>query len=998
MPHRIEIKLKNEYVDAIGLRVAKEIKSYLGLTAESVCVVDVYTIDADLENNVLQAFAGELCDPVIQDFKVDAPMASDFDWLVEVGFKPGVTDNAGRTATESAQMVIGKELMDGKAVYTSRQYLIKGNLNEEQIKSISTDLLCNVLINRFEMISSSDFDFEKGMPVTVPKVTVTSEPVALEIDLEISDEKLVALSKEMTLALSLKEMQVIRDYYRRPEVREFREKKGLSLNPTDVEIEVFAQTWSEHCKHKIFSSEIEYTDGENSEKITSLYKTYIQGATKEIRKRLGDNDYCLSVFKDNAGVWKFTDDWNVVFKVETHNSPSALDPYGGALTGIVGVNRDPHGTGKGSSLFCNTNVFCLADPFYDKELPPRLLHPRRVMEGVREGIEHGGNKSGIPTVNGSLSFDERFLGKPLVFAGTGGIMPARINGEPSQNKQAFPGDRVIMVGGRIGKDGIHGATFSSEELHEGSPATAVQIGDPITQKRMTDFLLRARDEGLMTCLTDNGAGGLSSSIGEMAEDSGGAIIELAHAPLKYQGLQPWEIFISEAQERMTAAVSPEKLDRFISLATEMGVEATDLGEYTAGPDLELLYNGKLVGIFDMDFLHNGLPRMNLKAVWEPKDETNPDLQGAKHKDISLKDQLKKMLGRLDICSKEYWVRQYDHEVQGGSVVKPLTGAQNDGPSDASVVRPVLELMKGVAVGHGLCPRYSDIDTYHMTACAVDEAVRNIVCVGADPDKMAALDNFCWCDPVESPSNSDGQYKLAQLVRSTKALKDVCIDYKMPLVSGKDSMKNDYSIGDTKISIPPTLLVTAVGEVEDANMAVTMDAKNSDDLVYISGTTYDDLGRSHYFDMMELNGGAVPKLRDPKKTKESYRWLHKAIKSGLVASCHDLSDGGLAVAAAETAFSGDLGMTLNLDKIKSDGVLTSESLLFSESPGRILITVAPHNKEAFEIIMGDFVCEAGVIKDEQSVLITGLNGETVINAGNSELKDAWQKTLSFKEDA
>ncbi|MBN2529903.1 MAG: phosphoribosylformylglycinamidine synthase [Deltaproteobacteria bacterium] len=991
MPHRIEIKLKSGYNDANGARTASEIQSYLGYRVDGVKVVDVYTIDAELDAQSLSSLAAELCDPVIQEWAVDSPMASEFDWLVEVAFRPGVTDNVGRTATESARMVLTDAFGKENAIYTSRQYLIKGELDRNSVEDIATGLLCNTLIQRHRIAFKDEFNWDGGMSVEVPKVTETATPEAKAISLEISDEELVQLSREMTLALSLEEMKVIQAYYRRDDVQALRNEKGLPKAPTDVEIEVFAQTWSEHCKHKIFSANIDYRDGENSEQISSLYKSYIQKTTKEVRTLLGDEDYCLSVFKDNAGVWKFTDDWNVVFKVETHNSPSALDPYGGALTGIVGVNRDPHGTGKGSSLFCNTNVFCLADPFYKGELPPRLLHPRRVMEGVREGVEHGGNKSGIPTVNGSLVFDERFLGKPLVFCGTGGIMPAEINGEPSHEKLAYPGDRVIMVGGRIGKDGIHGATFSSEELHEGSPATAVQIGDPITQKRMTDFLLRARDEGLMTCLTDNGAGGLSSSIGEMAEGPGGARIDLAHAPLKYQGLQPWEIFISEAQERMTAAVSPEKLDRFKFLAEEMGVEATDLGEYTAGPWLELFYDGQPVAVFDMDFLHNGLPKMNLNAIWEAPEDAPVTLPARE----DLTDDLNAMLGRLDICSKEYWVRQYDHEVQGGSVVKPLCGAEHDGPSDAAVVRPILELMKGVAVSHGICPRYSDIDAYHMSACAVDEAMRNLVCVGANPDKVAALDNFCWCDPVKSSGTPDGEYKLAQLVRSAKALKDVCVAYRMPLVSGKDSMKNDYSIGDTKISIPPTLLVTAVGELDDVSLAVTMDAKKAGDLVYLVGDTFNDMGKSQYLDMIGVDGGCVPKLRNPENTIQTYRWLHRAIKGKLVASCHDLSDGGLAVAAAETAFSGNLGMRLDLRNVKGD-VPRDEIALFSETPGRLLVTVAPSSKEAFEVVMGDVATCIGQINEETRLRITGLEGDTIIDSDISRLKGSWQKTLRFSE--
>lgn len=471
------------------------------------------------------------------------------------------------------------------------------------------------------------------------------------------------------------------------------------------------------------------------------------------------------MFKDNAGVIAFTPEYDACIKVETHNSPSALDPYGGALTGIVGVNRDPMGTGLGAELICNTDVFCFASPFHDEALPPRLLHPRRVFEGVREGVEHGGNKSGIPTVNGSIVFDERYLGKPLVYCGTIGLIPAEVpasksstDGKPRKGyeKKAQVGDIIVMTGGRIGKDGIHGATFSSEELHEGSPATAVQIGDPITQRKMYDFIMRARDLGLYNAITDNGAGGLSSSIGEMAEDTNGCRIDLARAPLKYDGLRPWEILLSEAQERMTLAVPPAALDEFLALAKRMDVEATPLGEFTDDGVFHVTYNGKLVTHLDMEFMHDGVPQYQLNAVWEAP--VHPDSR-IEDGGVDQAELLKAMLGRLNICSKEYLIRQYDHEVKGGSVVKPLTGVKRDGPSDAGVIRPILESEAGLVISHGICPKYSDYDAYWMMANAMDEGIRNAVAVGADPDRMAGVDNFCWCDPVQSEKTPDGEYKL-----------------------------------------------------------------------------------------------------------------------------------------------------------------------------------------------------------------------------------------------
>ncbi|MDJ0762983.1 MAG: AIR synthase-related protein [Myxococcota bacterium] len=993
MAHRIEISLKRGHRDALGARVAARIRDDLELDVKKVRTVDVYTIDGDLDPSSLNELATAISDPIIQEWHVDAPLKRSYDWLIEIALRPGVTDNVGRTATEAAQLVLKDNWPSHGVMYASRQYLVTGELVRSEVDRIATGLLGNPLIHRHRVLDRHSAEAGQCLAPEVPRVGVAADPKVDTISLEIPDDALVRLSRERTLALTLEEMQAIRDHYRDETVRQRRAEMGLSTDPTDVELEVLAQTWSEHCKHKIFNARITYkeTPG-HTEEINSLFKTYIEGATRTVRANLGLEDFCRSVFVDNAGVWKFDGENNLVFKVETHNSPSALDPYGGALTGIVGVNRDPHGTGQGARLFCNTNVFCLASPFFKGAIPERLLHPRRVLEGVREGVEHGGNKSGIPTVNGSLVFDDRYLGKPLVFCGTGGIMPTEINGQPSHLKAARPGDRVMMVGGRIGKDGIHGATFSSEELHEGSPATAVQIGDPITQKRMTDFLLRARDEGLMTCLTDNGAGGLASSVGETAQTPGGARIDLALAPLKYPGLQPWEIFLSEAQERMTAAVPPEKAERFVSLAAEMGVLATDLGAYTDSEALEVWHGSALVGLFDMGFLHDGVPQLDLNAVWPPLSETPADLPTS----VDVGEILNTLLSSLNICSKEYWVRQYDHEVQGGAVVKPLTGADDDGPSDAAVIRPVLTSMQGVAVGHGICPQYSEIDTFHMATCAADEAMRNVVAVGANPDRVVALDNFCWCDPVKSNANPDGEYKLAQLVRANKALKEICVAYGMPLVSGKDSMKNDYAIGDTRISIPPTLLVSAIGQVEDVNNAVTMDAKKPEDLVYVVGMTHGDLGSSAYLKAGSINGGTVPKLRDPLATIESYRWLHRAMESRLVASCHDISEGGLGISLAETAFAGGLGMVVDLGQVPAAGVDRDDVLLFSESPGRFVVTVSPGAAQAFEILMADAAKKIGFVTADKRLVITGSSGKVVADMDIFALKQCWQQPLLFEE--
>jgi phosphoribosylformylglycinamidine synthase len=569
-------------------------------------------------------------------------------------------------------------------------------------------------------------------------------------------------------------------------------------------------------------------------------------------------------------------------------------------------------------------------------------------------------------------------------------MPREILGKPSHEKRAEPGDLIVMTGGRIGKDGIHGATFSSEELHEESPTSAVQIGDPITQKRMTDFLLRARDLGLYHAITDNGAGGLSSSVGEMARDCNGCRIHLDRAPLKYPGLDPWEILLSEAQERMTLAVPPDQIDRFLNLAKSMDVEATVLGEFTGTGEFHVLYDGKTVAYLDMDFLHNGHPKMELRARWQKKDFPEPSFEDPE----DLTHYLKQVLSRYNVCSKEAVVRQYDHEVQGGTVIKPLVGTFNDGPGDATVLRPILDSWEGIVVSSGICPRYSDIDAYHMMACAIDEAIRNNLSVGGNLKHMAGLDNFCWCDPIQSEKTPDGEYKLAQLVRANMALYDYTTAFGVPCISGKDSMKNDYLIGATKISIPPTVLFSAVSVVPDVRRCVTMDAKRPGDVVYVLGETKDELGGSEYLALRRFLGNQVPRV-DSQKAKRLYEALSLAIQKGLVASCHDCSDGGLGVALAETAFAGALGMEVHLRKVPASGVNRNDSLLFSESQSRFVVTVHPENQSAFEdYLRGNVFAEAGQVVGGGAFTVFGLNGKAVVQADIFELKESWQRPLRF----
>jgi len=982
MALRIEVGLKKNLTDPRGNSLVKKVKQFFNIHIDEVRTSDIYTIDANLDPEQISDFINKtLCDPIINYVKINPQFDPYFDFYCEIGFLPGVTDNVGKTAKSALETFLGYRLNDNENVYTSTLYAFKGNITKKDIEFIASELLYNPLIQQHFIYKKSDIPI-----VYIPKVIIRQQIKVETFDLKnYTDEELLKISRDRLLALNLEEMKRIRDFFQDQDFLNEREKFGLK-EITDVELESLAQTWSEHCKHKIFNATIEYEDEKgNREIIKSLFKTYIKASTEKIREEKND-DFLVSVFVDNAGVISFNEKYNVVFKVETHNSPSALDPYGGALTGIVGVNRDVLGTGLGAKLIFNTDVFCFADPFYKEPLPPKILHPRRIYDGVVTGVEHGGNKSGIPTINGSIVFDNRYLGKPLVYCGTGGIMPKVIAGKPSHIKEVKDGYLIVMCGGKIGKDGIHGATFSSEELHEGSPATAVQIGDPITQKKMADFLYVARDRNLYTSITDNGAGGLSSSVGEMAQLSGGCEIELEKAPLKYQGLQPWEILLSESQERMTLAVPPDSIEEFLKLSKQYDVESTVIGKFTSTGFFHVKYSGKTVAYIPLDFLHNGLPEMKLKAKFEPVREEKVQVNIENTSEV-----LKQLLGSLNICSKESVVRKYDHEVQAMTIIKPFVGAYNDGPSDAAVIKPLPDSFEGLIISHGICPKYSDFDTYHMAACALDEAIRNAVCCGGNIDKMACLDNFCWCDPIKSEKNPDGEYKLAQLVRANRALYDYTTAFGVPCISGKDSMKNDYIMGNIKISIPPTLLFSLISVIPDVRKTITIDFKNHGDIIYIAGITKEELGGSEFAKLLNLKSGIVPKV-DAQLNKKIYKAVYDAIQRGLINSAHDCSDGGFAVAIAEMAFSGGLGCIIDLEKLPATPDINYIDLLFSESAGRIIFTTnEKYENDIQNIFKGLPFSKIGYVNDSNNLTLT-YKSKKIIEENILILKECWQKTL------
>lgn len=1003
MYNSIQRFFKDGIRDAKGESIRHKAQQQLGINTGKVKTAQLFSINYPLSVQELRDFSeGCIKDKITDEALVNSYFEpKGFACAVAVAQLPGVTDDEGISAQMALADFFNLELdVNTQHIFSQSIYFFENKLTEEQLLTVTKRILGNPLINHFSFGRADEDSGKIELRYYVPEVKLTIDNTVEYIELEnLSDEALVQLSKVKVLALNLEEMQVVRDHYLDAEIREKRSELGLQMNPTDCELEVFAQTWSEHCKHKEFNAVIHYDNKEKGEQktIRSLFKTYIKGTTDKVAESLDKkgNDWLVKVFSDNAGVVKATKDKLFVWKVETHNSPSALDPYGGAITGILGNNRDPLGTGiGGAKLLFNTNVLCFGPPNYNKPLLTGQLHPRQIMDGVVAGIEAGGNKSGVPTVNGSIVFDERFSGKPLVYCGTGGIMPYDFKGKNSWEKPIDSGDHIIMAGGRVGKDGIHGATFSSIEIDEHSPMSAVQIGSPITQKKLYDFMVIAARAGLLKTSTDNGAGGLSSSIGELATITGGAIIHLDKVPLKYAGLRPWEIFVSESQERMTLVVETENMEALFELAKLMEVELSDIGLFTDSGYLDIRYNDEKVAYINMHFLHEGVPQKIMYAEWEALNLTEPQLPHT----ADYSETLLKLMGSLNICSREHIIRQYDHEVKGKTIVKPLMGPHGKAPQDAGVMRFGFDSYEGVAISNGILPRYGDIDAYEMSAGAFDEAVRQIISVGGrlpniesgDGIFWSVNDNFCVPDSVfDEVGNPDGKQKLAKLVQICDALFDIATFFDIPLTSGKDSMKNDFKADGQKISVPPTILYSMTAKIDDVRKTVTSEFKAVGDLIYQLGETYDELGASEFYALHGFLGANVPKVR-MNEAKELYLKVMEANKLGLIESSHDLSDGGLAVSLAESAFGAMMGANISLDNLPAD--LSNEALLFAESHSRFVISIRPENKAAFEAVMGSRAFFLGKVGGTQ--LIVSRKGQNLIQSKVDALQKAWSGGLSF----
>jgi phosphoribosylformylglycinamidine synthase II len=989
MIYRIDVRTRagEGEIDRAGEAVRREI-AQMGASVGAIQTWRIFLLDTSASRREVQRIAQELlADPVVEEARaVDAgEVRESGKSRIEIHLKPGVMDPVA-ASTEMAIRDMGLEVRE---VRTGRAFVIEGQVDRTELERIAGRVLANGVIESVHFDAFVPTEFPAGHPYAFKLRHVEIR--------NLSDEQLTKLSREGHLFLSLAEMKAIQSYYR---------EQGRE--PTDIELETLAQTWSEHCVHKTLKSavEVEVQDERGrtigSRRYGNLIKETIFDSTMELMRREGSGfrvqgsgnalatsflnpeprtlnpKFCLSVFADNAGVIAFDETDAVCFKVETHNHPSAIEPYGGSATGVGGVIRDVLGTGLGAKPVANTDVFCVAFPDDERStsassafsvsrsaLPKGVIHPKRILQQVVAGVRDYGNRMGIPTVNGAVYFDDRYLGNPLVFCGCVGLIP-----RDKIDKAARPGDAVVVMGGRTGRDGIHGATFSSAELtdtHADEFSHAVQIGNAITEKKMADVILQARDRGLFTAVTDCGAGGLSSAAGEMGEKIG-ARIDLDKVPLKYAGLRYDEIWISEAQERMVLSVPPEKVEELLELSSGEDVEATVIGTFgTENSELILNFQRTEVGRLSMRFLHKGIPMPTRRAVVVERTSTgaSPSSLLAPPSSSSppsrWKEAFLQALSHPNIASKHWIIRQYDHEVQGGSVIKPLVGPEQRGPSDAAVIRPKLDSYRGVALGCGLAPHIAD--PYDMAVASIDEAIRNVIAVGANPEKIAILDNFCW------PSVED-ERTMGTLVRACEACRDAAVAFGIPFISGKDSLHNQFTNQETGevLRIPNTLLISAIAVLDDVRRCVSMDLKHRTSRVALI---------------------AAKRPNDLANLAATHRLMAQIIHEGHVSACHDVSDGGLAVAVAEMCIASGLGMIVGAEQFMTEQT-------FAEAPGRYLVELPdPTQSAALAKRFADVadVVDIGLTQHFRKLTVTTAK-ERVLEVSLDELTNAWRGTLDW----
>jgi phosphoribosylformylglycinamidine synthase II len=953
--------IHTKHHDPRALHYMKEAQALGFRDLKQITIHDLFFIEGQLSQEELGQLALKLLtDPVTQSAawtEIPAPPSplEPDSVILEVALRPGVTDPVAEQIVRAAHEL---GFTGVQRAATGQRFVIQSSSKDSKLpEKIAQRLLVNAVIQHWAI-----GEIDPSFPLDV---TSSGEVSTIPIR-ELEDAELLALSKDRRAALDLAEMQAVQNYYR-----------NEGRDPTDVEFETIAQTWSEHCGHKTFKAkvDVQYTDPETqktkTKTIDSLIKTYLKSATDEINA-----PWVISAFVDNAGIIEFDDEFEVSFKAETHNHPSAIEPFGGANTGVGGVIRDV--IGVSAKPIANTDILCFGPQDLDPEtLPDGVLHPRRIQSGVVAGVQDYGNKIGIPTVNGAILYDEGYTANPLVFCGCVGLAP-----KGKHVRTPRKGDRVVVLGGRTGRDGLRGATFSSMTMdaQTGEVAGAsVQIGDPITEKGLIDTIVRARDLGLYTAITDCGAGGLSSAAGEMASTIG-ADIELANVQLKYSGLAPWEIWLSEAQERMVLAVAPEKMEALQELCDTFNTELTDIGVFTGSGRLVVKYHDKTVLDMTNEFLHEGIPQRKLKAIIADPASAKNDARTQPFLSVDAKDILLKLLAHPNIASKAGVIRIYDHEVQGGTVVKPLTGAEMDAPSDAAVIKPIgTKGLKGIVLSNGINPEYGKRDAYKMALAVVDEAVRNAIAVGADPCRIAILDNFCWGDPLRPET-------MGTLVEAARGCHDAALLYGTPFISGKDSLNNEYLGADgQRHAIPPTLLISAIGIIDDVSQAVTMDLKEAGNSIYMAGAFDPVFGGSHFslVAKQSLDEG-IPETDEV--NPRVYEAIHEAMLTGLIRSAHDLSEGGLAVAAAEMCIGGRLGM-----KLESNAKNDSARDLFGESSGTLLLEVRKEDESKLIKLFEDLpLVKIGTVTEDKT-LTASIRGVTALTASIDELISAWNKT-------
>lgn len=896
----------------------------------------LYLLRGELDTATVQHLSTTLlCDPITQTAQWYDLAGTALDTVPvtvdEIAYRPGVTDTEAESIATGAAHLGVTTLAAVRTLHRFPHAPAPRSARHNDLIQLCMTFQPDAADARRAFYRSLVAD-PTQRPSTIATVPIRS----------LDDAGLVQASTQGLLALDLDEMRTIQRYYQQ-----------AGRDPSDGELETIAQTWSEHCSHKTFKGRVVYHGDATSgidpalhpalaelgttTTIDSLIKTHLMRATNATAPKLR-NLTLISAFVDNAGILAFDDETEVSFKVETHNHPSALEPFGGANTGMGGVLRDV--LGVSAKPIAATDVFCFGPAGADlSTFGGTVLPTSQVAHGVVAGVQDYGNKIGVPIVNGAVFYDPGYIANPLVFCGTVGLAPRN-----SHPRNVGVGDAIVVLGGRTGRDGIHGATFSSIELTHTTAqeaGSAVQIGDPITEKKLIDVVIQARDAKLYSAITDCGAGGLSSAIGEMGETTG-ARVELTHVPLKYAGLQPWEIWLSEAQERIVMAVPPHHLPALLALCAAEEVEATAVGTYDGSGRLTVTYAGRTLVDLDMHFLHDGRPQRTLQASWQAPTATAPAWQPATHEHV-----IAALLAHPNIASREGIIRGYDHEIQGRTVVKPLVGAHSDGPGDAAVLQIHPHATTGIAIGCGMAPQLSQYDPYWMALTAVDEAMRNVVAAGADPRACSILDNFCWGDPKQPD-------RMGALTRATAGCHDAALAYGTPFISGKDSLNNEYrNAQGVRTAIPGTLLISAMAYHPDIRRAQTSDFKAPGDQVYIIGMTDTAMAGAHVARIVGAVPGSdwqIPRV-DLARAPHIMHTLHRAIQAGLVSACHDISEGGIAVAVAEMALAGRLGATIAIDAVPA----TSDSpwvRLYSESPTRFIVTVTPAHADAFRTMLAD----------------------------------------------